>query len=109
MYLTTNKERNKKMQEGWTGFVCGIAFMILILFGFATLNTREQNKGFQNVTEKVVMYEKYNPLDLKSRIAAIETCQKHLEGTGCSVTSVGEEVFNGETYIVVVGKKREVK
>lgn len=97
------------MQEGWTGFVCGIGFTLLLLLGFCTLSGREQNKGFQDVTEKVVMYEKYNPLDLKSRIAAIETCQKHLEGTGCSVTSVGEEVFNRETYIVVVGKKREVK
>ena len=97
------------MQEGWTGFVCGIGFMILMLFVFSTLNTREENKGFQNVTEKVVMYEKYNPLDLKSRIAAIETCQKHIEGTGCSVTLVGEEVFNGGTYIVVVGKKLEAK
>lgn len=97
------------MQEGWTGFVCGIGFTLLLLVGFCTLSGREQNKGFQDVTEKVVMYEKYNPLDLKSRIAAIETCQKHLEGTGCSVTSVGEEVFNRETYIVVVGKKREVK
>lgn len=97
------------MQEGWTGFVCGIGFMILMLFVFSTLNTRETNKGFQNVTEKVVMYEKYNPLDLKSRIAAIETCQKHIEGTGCSVTLVGEEVFNGGTYIVVVGKKLEAK
>ncbi len=97
------------MQEGWTGFVCGIGFTLLLLIGFCTMSEREQNKGFQNVTEKVVMYEKYNPLDLKSRIAAIETCQKHLEGTGCSVTSVGEEVFNRETYIVVVGKKREVK
>ena len=46
------------MQEGWTGFVCGIGFMILMLFVFSTLNTREENKGFQNVTEKVVMYEK---------------------------------------------------
>ena len=97
------------MQEGWTGFVCGIGFMILMLFVFSTLNTREENKGFQNVTEKVVMYEKYNPLDLKSRIAAIEMCQKHIEGTGCSVTLVGEEVFNGGTYIVVVGKKLEAK
>lgn len=97
------------MQEGWTGFVCGIGFMVLMLFVFSTLNTRETNKGFQNVTEKVVMYEKYNPLDLKSRISAIETCQKHIEGTGCSVTSVGEEVFNGGTYIVVVGKKLEAK
>ena len=97
------------MQEGWTGFVCGIGFMVLMLFVFSTLNTREENKGFQNVTEKVVMYEKYNPLDLKSRIAAIETCQKHIEGTGCSVTLVGEEVFNGGTYIVVVGKKLEAK
>ena len=97
------------MQEGWTGFVCGIGFMVLMLFVFGTLNTREANKGFQNVTEKVVMYEKYNPLDLKSRISAIETCQKHIEGTGCSVTSVGEEVFNGGTYIVVVGKKLEAK
>ena len=97
------------MQEGWTGFVCGIGFMILMLFVFSTLNTREENKGFQNVTEKVVMYEKYNPLDLKSRIAAIETGQKRIEGTGCTVTSVGEEVFNGENYIVIVGKKKEVK
>ena len=83
--------------------------MILMLFVFSTLNTREENKGFQNVTEKVVMYEKYNPLDLKSRIAAIETGQKRIEGTGCTVTSVGEEVFNGENYIVIVGKKKEVK
>lgn len=97
------------MQEGWTGFVCGIGFTLLLLMGFCTLSAREQNKGFQNVTEKVVMYEKYNPLDLKSRIAAIETCQKQIEGTGCSVTSVGEEVFNGGTYIVVVGKKLEAK
>ena len=89
--------------------MCGIGFMILMLFAFCTLNTREENKGFQNVTEKVVVYEKYNRLDLKSRIAAIETCQKHIEGTGCSVTSVGEEVFNGGTYIVVVGKKLEAK
>lgn len=97
------------MQEGWTGFVCGIGFTLLLLIGVCTLSGREQNKGFQNVTEKVVMYEKYNPLDLKSRIAAIETCQKHIEETGCAVTSVGEEVFNRETYIVVVGKKMEAK
>ena len=97
------------MQEGWTGFVCGIGFMVLVLFAFGSLVTREEHKGFQNVTEKVVMYEKYNPLDLKSRIAAIEICQSRIEATGCSVTSVGEETHNGETYIVVVGKKKEVK
>lgn len=97
------------MQEGWIGFVCGIGLAIIALLGFCFLCAREEDRGFQNVTEKVVMYEKYNSLDLKSRIAAIETCQKHIEGTGCSVTSVGEEVFNGDTYIVIVGKKKEVK
>lgn len=83
--------------------------MILVLFAFGTLNTRSENKSFQNVTEKVVLYEKYNSIDLKSRIAAIEAGQKRIEGTGCTVTSVGEEVFNGENYIVIVGKKMEVK
>ena len=97
------------MQEGWTGFVCGIGLMILVLFAFGTLCRRSENKSFQNVTEKVVLYEKYDSIDLKSRIAAIETGQKRIEGTGCTVTSVGEEVFNGETYIVIVGKKKEVK
>ncbi len=97
------------MQEGWTGFVCGIGFMILVLFAFCTLNTRSENKSFQNVTEKVVLYEKYDSIDLKSRIAAIETGQKRIEGTGCTVTWVGEEVFNGENYIVIVGKKKEAK
>ncbi len=97
------------MQEGWTGFVCGVGFTFLFMLGVSIFSIRDQSKDFRNVTEKVVMYEKYNHLDLKSRISAIETCQKHIEGTGCSVTSIGEGVFNGETYIVVVGEKKEVK
>ena len=97
------------MSEGWTGFTVGFLTALLFMVVFCAVKVRTIGKGFQNVTSKIVVYERYDRLDLKSKASAIDKCDKLLECNGYVLTATDNENWADGEYIVVVGEKRNVK
>ena len=97
------------MNDGWAGFTVGFFVALALVFVFCVVRVRSIDESFENVASKVVVYERYNPLDLKSKKAAIDKCDKLLESNGYTLSGTDNEMWADGEYLVVVGKKKEVK